>query len=58
MGDFEGFFGINASVDVSDQIELSRYRLAEVPADGQITVSYAGTVDFGLSDQKEEYTRG
>ncbi|MGB6001615.1 MAG: M1 family aminopeptidase, partial [Thermoanaerobaculia bacterium] len=58
LGDFEGFFGINSSTEVSDQIELARYRVMEVPADGTLELAYAGLVDFGLSDPKEEYTRG
>ncbi len=35
------------------------YRLRGAPpADGTVTIEYAGAMDFGLSDQKEEYTRG
>jgi hypothetical protein len=37
---------------------LRRYRPAIVPADGRLTIVYQGPFDFGLSDQKEEYTRG
>jgi len=36
----------------------ARYVLEAAPEDGVLTLSYAGTFDFGLSDQKEEYTRG
>ena len=58
LGDFEAFFGINSSTEVSDQIELARYRLVGAPVDGKLELSYAGSVDFGLSDPREEYTRG
>jgi hypothetical protein len=37
---------------------LKRYRLASIPEDGQLILAYEGSFDFGLSDQKEEYTRG
>ncbi|NNM27409.1 MAG: M20/M25/M40 family metallo-hydrolase, partial [Phycisphaerales bacterium] len=36
----------------------ARYRLASAPPDGVIRLTYEGIVDFGLSDQKEEYARG
>jgi hypothetical protein len=58
LSDFEGFFGINSSTEVSDQIELTRYRVVGAPVDGKLRLGYAGQVDFGLSDPKEEYTRG
>jgi len=35
-----------------------RYALEAVPADGLVHLSYDGIIDFGLSDQKEEYVRG
>ena len=35
-----------------------RYSLQTPPTDGTLRLSYAGTMNFGLSDQKEEYTRG
>jgi hypothetical protein len=57
-GDIEGFFSINASPDLVSGLELERYRLEERPAGDVLTISYAGVIDFGLSDQKEEYTRG
>ena len=31
---------------------------AESAADGMLKVTYEGPMDYGLSDQKEEYTRG
>jgi len=37
---------------------LQRYRPAVVPEDRRLTIVYQGPFDFGLSDQKEEYTRG
>ncbi|MEE9562457.1 MAG: M1 family aminopeptidase, partial [Thermoanaerobaculia bacterium] len=58
LGDFEGFFGINSSTEVSDQIELARDRVVGAADDGTLELCYAGLVDFGLSDPKEEYTRG
>ena len=36
----------------------TRYRLDAAAADGSLTLRYHGTIDSGLSDQKEEYTRG
>ncbi|MBI4881856.1 MAG: M20/M25/M40 family metallo-hydrolase [Planctomycetes bacterium] len=39
-------------------LRLARYRIDSAPADGRVTLAYAGRVHFGLSDQKEEYTRG
>ncbi len=36
----------------------ARYRLKEDAEKGTLELSYRGKVDFGLSDQKEEYTRG
>ena len=57
--EFDGFFGINgASIELSTDLELARYRLGSFPEDGELTISYRGRVDFGLSAQKEEYTRG
>jgi aminopeptidase N len=58
LDDVETFFGINAAPGESDRAPLTRYRLAEAPADGSLTLFYQGVFDFGLSDQKEEYTRG
>ena len=36
----------------------ARYALEAAPEGGVLNLTYAGTFDFGLSDQKEEYTRG
>ncbi len=36
----------------------ARYALASAPPDGLLRLTYDGVVDFGLSDQKEEYARG
>jgi hypothetical protein len=59
LGDFEGYFGINgSSVELSEDVELVRYRFDSVPEDGVLSMSYQGPMNFGLSAQKEEYTRG
>ena len=53
------FFGINSgSVDLYAEGKLKRYRVAVPAAGGSVTLAYQGRFDFGLSDQKEEYTRG
>jgi membrane-associated protease RseP (regulator of RpoE activity) len=54
LGDAARFFGINAS---TTEVPLKRYRAAR-PAAGTVRLRYEGKFDFGLSDQKEEYTRG
>jgi aminopeptidase N len=52
-------FGINADPDAaSGSAPLTRYRLRHAPADRRLTLHYAGVMDFGLSDEKEQYTRG
>lgn len=56
LGETEKFFGINASEAGGGPLKLKRYRAAGAPS--SIKVSYEGVVDFGLGDQKEEYTRG
>jgi hypothetical protein len=58
LGDVAELFGINSSPDESDRAPLTRYRVDGVPAGGSLTLGYEGVFDFGLSDQKEEYTRG
>ncbi len=58
LGDVEAFFGINTSPEESDRAPLTRYRVESVPEGGGLTLVYEGVFDFGLSDQKEEYTRG
>ncbi len=57
LGDVETFLGINSAPDESERAPLKRYRVERV-AKGVLTLEYAGVFDFGLSDQKEEYTRG
>ncbi len=42
----------------ADNEHETRYTLDTDAEDGEFRVSYSGTIDFGLSDQKEEYTRG
>ncbi len=54
LGDVSPFFGNNGAAP--EGVRLKRYR-AEAPA-ATLAVSYAGAVDYGLSAQKEEYTRG
>ena len=44
-----------ADADAKGQV---RYRLSSAPADGALVLTYEGAIDHGLSDQKEEYTRG
>ncbi len=36
----------------------ARYRIPSAPGDGVLELTYEGTLDHALSDQKEEYTRG
>ena len=58
-GDPARFFGINASADdLYAAGKLKRYRVALPASGGTVRVAYEGKFDFGLSDQKEEYTRG
>jgi Peptidase family M1 domain len=53
------FFGINGSADTTArQVGLKRYRARLAPGQVTLTMTYGGAVEFGLSDQKEEYTRG
>jgi len=57
--DAERFFGINGSADAAwSQGKLKRYRVALPAAGGAVRLRYAGPFDFGLSDEKEQYTRG
>lgn len=56
LGETEAFFGINAGETGAGGVALKRYRAEGTPA--TLTVSYEGAFDFGLADQKEEYTRG
>jgi hypothetical protein len=57
LGDVGPFLGINAGA-ASPALPLKRYRLRNPPQDGVLTLEYSGVMNFGLSDQKEEYTRG
>ncbi len=56
-GDAERFFGKDRVPNLYAAGQLKRYR-ATVPPGGTLKVSYEGVFDFGLSDPKEEYTRG
>jgi hypothetical protein len=58
-GDAARFFGINsAPEDLYAAGKLKRYRVALPASGGRVRLAYEGKFDFGLSDQKEEYTRG
>ena len=53
------FFGINGTGDATGrQAGVKRYRATLAPGETAFSVSYEGVIDFGLSDKKEEYTRG
>jgi hypothetical protein len=54
-GDLLPFFGINAGAETR-LVTLKRYKTAAGARTLKLT--YEGPVDFGLADQKEEYTRG
>ena len=58
LGESGGFSGINSGGDVSGEAEPVRYRVQGSPSDGVLEITYTGPFNFGLSDQKEEYTRG
>jgi hypothetical protein len=59
LGDVEDFFGINVGGSGSEQqVPLARYRIDDAPREGRLTLRYRGDVNYGLSDPKEEYTRG
>jgi aminopeptidase N len=55
LGDVTPFFGINGGP--KPKLRLKRYRV-EAPAGTPVVVRYEGVVNYGLSDAKEEYTRG
>jgi hypothetical protein len=55
LGDAARFFGINSSASA---VPVKRYRVALPAFGGTVRLRYEGKFDFGLSDQKEEYTRG
>jgi aminopeptidase N len=53
------FFGINGTGGATGrQVGVKRYRATLPAGSSSLVVSYEGLVDFGLSDKKEEYTRG
>ena len=57
--DLTRFFGINASpADLDSSLRLRRYRVTLPAGGGRVVLSYGGRFDFGLSDEKEQYTRG
>jgi hypothetical protein len=57
LGDTTPFFGINTGGPPGG-VPLKRYRATAAHAGNVVTMEYDGAMDFGLSDQKEEYTRG
>lgn len=53
------FFGINSGPDdLYAKGQLKRYRVSLPAGAGALRLAYEGRFDFGLSDQKDEYTRG
>jgi len=59
LGGDATFFGINGtSQDLSRQAGVKRYRVILPAGRAALTVAYEGAVDFGLSDEREQYTRG
>ena len=58
LGDAARFFGINASALDLSEGQVKRYRVTLPSSGDTISLDYEGPFDFGLSDQKEEYTRG
>jgi hypothetical protein len=53
------FFGINGTGDAAGrQAGMKRYSATLATNQVALSVSYEGVIDFGLSDKKEEYTRG
>jgi aminopeptidase N len=56
LGETARFFSGNAGLSAAAGPKLKRYRAEGSPR--TFKVSYEGVVDFGLGDQKEEYTRG
>jgi hypothetical protein len=57
QADGAGLLGIDGASDLYAAGKLKRYRVT-LPAGAAVRLSYEGAFDFGLSDQKEEYTRG
>jgi hypothetical protein len=58
LGDTTPFFGNNGTSGALDPRQVKRYRFKAAPVNGRVRVDYAGALDFELSAQKEEYTRG
>ncbi len=53
------FFGINGTGEGTErQVGVKRYRATLPAGASSLVVAYEGAVNFGLSDKKEEYTRG
>jgi hypothetical protein len=55
--DAGGLSGIDGASDLYAAGKLKRYRV-RLAAGAAVKLSYEGAFDFGLSDPKEEYTRG
>jgi aminopeptidase N len=59
LGTDARFFGINGTGEGTErQVGVKRYRATLPIGVSSLVVTYQGAVDFGLSDKKEEYTRG
>ncbi len=59
LGASSTFFGINGSGDAAArQIGVKRYQARLGAGQVSLSITYSGAIQFGLSDQKEEYTRG
>ena len=58
VGEGEALAVNGAGSERTSAAALTRYRPVLIPEDRTLTVLYRGPFDFGLSDQKEEYTRG
>lgn len=57
LGDIAPFFGLNAGPG-DGPAPLKRYRVALPEGQTTLSLSYEGKVDFPLSPEKEQYTRG
>lgn len=62
-------FTLNAALAISDSSpsvlkianedeQIARYKLSSQPEDGIVNITFSGAFNFGLSDEKEQYTRG
>jgi aminopeptidase N len=59
LGADAAFFGINGTGEaVARQANVRRYRVRLQAGATSLSLRYEGVVDFGLSDAKEQYTRG